>query len=479
MRYSRSPNFWMLIGCLLTFGTPAQAQPPAVRAATLTEEWAASRWIALHGHPFDPSAVSAADLDPIVSRLAGARIIGIGEATHGTHQDQALKAELIKQLVRRGLIATLVLECNRDAGTAFDRYVRTGEGDPVAVVRSESFFRIWKGDEFAGLLIWLRAWNIQSDKPVGVIGIDNQDAGRDASFALADLVRRDPALAAQLRADIGTLIPAAGGRWPHFYGWVTRAPHADFKRAYAAITLLRDHYDAGADQHAGDPSYSAARYAARVAWQGFKEFELENDNVDVDKLPVEYDTRRDRFMAENALALIDPSHHAAIWAHDNHVIDFIPPIGVQKGYVSLGSEIKRQIGDAYHTVGFTWSRASVLTTQRSGSSAASMAERPNDVPTPLRNDRVGELGRVFDTAARITHADAMWLLPREARGTPALNGWRQSDYWRGHLGWRVDPAKWQIPNERWGMPVGEGFDVLIWFAHMSPQQRWPNVPIAE
>ncbi len=464
--------------------TPGNAQAPApaqhpVHAATPGEEREAAAWLAAHAHPFDPAALSEADLTPIVARLAGARIIGVGEATHGTHQDQAFKAELIKALVRAGMIDTLILECNRDAGAGFDRYVRTGEGDPAALIRSESFFRIWKGDEFAGLLLWLRAWNLQSEKPVGVIGIDDQDAGRDAAVALADLARREPALAAAIRADIGSLIPADGQRWPHFYRWLTAAPHADFRRAYAAVTRLRDYYDRPAKPAGADEAFAAAGYAARIAWQGFNQFELENESIDVDKLPIEYDMRRDRFMARNALDRLGPTRRAAVWAHDLHVLDFLPPTAVSAGYVTLGTEFKRQLGDAYRTVGFTWSRGAVLTTQRSGSSTEAMAAKPRDEPTSLHNDQPGELGHVFDAAAATSHAIAMWAPIREARGTPGLDGWRQSDYWRGHLGWRVDPATWQKPADRWGMPAGEGFDVLVWFARVSPQQRWPNVPIAD
>ena len=177
---------------------PAPTLPPEWTPATAEEEREALKWLKGAGKAFDPSAYDEADLAPITAILGKARIIGIGEATHGAHQDQAFKAELIKQLVREGRIQVLVLEANRDAGRRFDRYVRTGEGDPVEVMRSGSFFRIWKNDEFAGLLLWLRNWNLVEASKVRVIGIDNQDAGRDSEFALAFVARFDPAEALAL-----------------------------------------------------------------------------------------------------------------------------------------------------------------------------------------------------------------------------------------------------------------------------------------
>jgi erythromycin esterase len=456
---------------------PVPANQPAIRAVTPVQEQAAIAWLADHGHPFDPNALSQDDFAPIVAKLSGARIMGIGEATHGTHQDQAFKAELIKALVRAGAIDTFFLECNRAAGAGFDRYVRTGEGDPAALVRSESFFRIWKGDEFAGLLLWLRAWNLQSDRAIGVVGLDNQDAGRDAASALAELEHRDPGFAAQIRTDLGSLIPADGKNWPRFFRWLHGAPHNDFARAYAAVTRLRDRYDADAGKFGSDPAFVSARYAAQVAWQGFNEFELENGTVDVSNMPVEYANRRDRFMAANAVDRLGSARRAALWAHDDHVLDYIPPMTSGANYLTLGTELKHRLGGDYRTVGFTWSRGSVLTTQRAITSSDALAAQPKDEPTALLNDRANELGRVFDGAARINHASAMWAPIREARGTAALDGWRLSDYWRGHLGWLVDPAKWQKPEDRWAMPAGEGFDILVWFARVTPQQRWPGLPV--
>ncbi|TAD84591.1 MAG: hypothetical protein EAY70_01150, partial [Sphingomonadales bacterium] len=119
---------------------PAFAQPemPDPTPATAEEEAAAVEWLKDKGVAFDPSAYDAATLAPLAERLGSARIIGIGEATHGSHQDQAFKAELIKQLVRSGKVTVLMLEANRDAGEQFDRYVREGVGDPAEVMRAGS-----------------------------------------------------------------------------------------------------------------------------------------------------------------------------------------------------------------------------------------------------------------------------------------------------------------------------------------------------
>jgi hypothetical protein len=61
-------------------------QTPAERTQ---EQAAVFAWVAQAGHRFEPGQSTEADLAPLVARLKGAKVIGIGEATHGTHEDQA------------------------------------------------------------------------------------------------------------------------------------------------------------------------------------------------------------------------------------------------------------------------------------------------------------------------------------------------------------------------------------------------------
>lgn len=247
------------IAGMMVLAAPAAASPA-------TDTAAAVRWLQAKGQRLAAPEPTAAELAPLVARLKGARVIGIGEVTHGTHEDQAFKAALIKELVKAGAIDTLALEANRNAGRGFDRYVRLGEGDPAALVRSSSFFRIWKGDEFAGLLLWLRAWNLANPgKPVRVIGIDNQDAGVDAGFALAFLKKRDPALAAKLRLAFGTLMTDTGERTVNPSAWIQASKPGELPAALAAAARLRDTLNAKRATWGMDPDYAEATYAARIA----------------------------------------------------------------------------------------------------------------------------------------------------------------------------------------------------------------------
>jgi erythromycin esterase len=483
-----------LLGAALGLNATAQTPPPAAAPASATaaapatvpgldltpataaEEAAAAHWLRTAGQAFVPDALGPDELAPLVRRVAGARIVGIGEATHGGHQDQAFKAELIKALVRAGQTDVLLLEVNREAAAGFDRYVREGQGDPVALMRSGAFFRIWRNDAFAGLLLWLRQWNLQGGRGVRIVGVDMQDAGRDAAVALAWLRTQDAAAASRLAPPLGTLLPVAGREPPRFVEWYLQRPLAEVERARGGVDALAAWFDAAAPARRRAPGFDDARGAAQRATQAFRIFAFERPDADRRGVTPEYLSLRDRLMADNAVAALAEGERAVLWAHDGHVLDRVPALEASMGFAPLGTRLRERLGEGYRTVGFTWSRGSFHATRMSGyddPAARSIGARLDVVTLP--NDREGELGRVFDA----TGAQAMWIdlatRPRE----PLLDRWVQRRYWRGWAGWGVVESAWQKANVEAGdvpLPLDGGLDVIVWFRTLSPSRLWPAAP---
>jgi len=465
----------------LALAVPAHTQPqpqiakPDLTLASPREEAAALAWLKASGRPFNPAAYGSAELAPLSAILGKARIIGIGEATHGSHQDQAFKAELIKQLVRDGKVQVLVLEANREAGYRIDRYVRFGEGDAASVIRSGSFFRIWKNDEFAGLVLWLRAWNLQAEHKVRVIGIDDQDGGRDSLFALQFVERFAPDEAKRLFQGFGSLIPADRSDPGRFLVWYQKVSDPELARAVQAVNALRAWFETAPAAAQADPGFYDAKWAAELARQNFIIYEITRPGFDISKATPEQISARDRFMAENAIAMLGPDERAAIWAHDGHVADEVGWAEYFPGYVTLGSLIEAKLGEQYATVGFTWSRGTFGAVRlKSFNEAAIMANaQPDDVVT-LPNDRPGELGHLFNR----TGAEAMWIDLSTRPRTPLLDAWARRPYWRGWAGWGVVEPEWQkfTPDGELPPPVEVGHDVIVWFRTISPSQLWQIKP---
>lgn len=441
------------------------------RAPSVAEEQAAVDWIAVHGHELSGAQPFPTELAPIVERLKGAKIIGLGEATHGTHEDQAIKAALIEALIRAGAIDTVAVEANRSALAGLNRYARTGAGDLTNLLKSDGFFRIWRDDEFAGLVEWIHDWNQRAAVPVRLVGIDVQDGQRDAAEAAAYVASVDPVAAARIEGGFAPMPTAAPGHRPsNFMEWSMNAPAAQFARAKAAVLDLNAWFNAHAARLGSDLAFRDAQDAARGAQQGFDVATPVNRDG-ASKFSQEGPALRDRFMAENILALANGNHQTVLWAHNQHVLSD-EPVEWRKDFTSLGMRVKDAIGPAYRTVGVSWSRATVLATVKTPAKAGAYFPEVLDRPVPLSNGGPFTVGAEFDRAAPSTAA-AMWIDLDEAQQSPTLAGWRNRTLYKGEAGWVVEPDKWEAaPVADEATPVGMGFDLLVWFRCLTPSHRW-------
>ncbi|HYV96747.1 MAG TPA: erythromycin esterase family protein, partial [Gemmatimonadaceae bacterium] len=64
------------------------------------------------------------DLDPVLSRVGSARVVLIGEASHGTHEFYRLRAEITMRLIREKGFSAIAVEADWPDAARIDRYVR-------------------------------------------------------------------------------------------------------------------------------------------------------------------------------------------------------------------------------------------------------------------------------------------------------------------------------------------------------------------
>lgn len=461
---------WLLpVALTFALASPAFAQ-------LNQEENAAARFLERSGHRIASTEPTSAELAPIVSKLSGAQVIGLGEVTHGTHEDIAFKAQLLRELVKAGAVDTLAIEANRVVGVGFNRFVREGIGDPAALILSPSAFKIFKNDEFASTLLWLRAWNLAHPATmIGVTAIDDQDGAVDAAFALDVLARHDPAAARRLRDAFGTMLPAPGAPRIRPSDWIAERTSVDVARVLAAAAELRDTFAVhAADWHA-DPDYAEADYAAGLVWQNIRIFELDVKGASLKDLSGDYWSRRDRFMAENLLERLGTRRRAALWAHDDHVMHTYTPEWIKLGATGLGVELRRRLSAGYRTVGFTYTKATITATRGRNIDLKQLVGKQNDVPIQVDNSIPRSTGRVLASLPGV-----VWWFDADTSGADQLaRRWLERPLWNGSAGWIIDLAKFQkgkVDDE--SSPLMTGFDVLIWFRTLSPQHRWPVLEAA-
>ena len=307
--------------------------PPASLAPTMTSLLAAQAVPIRNLAPNDPGVKALA------KRLAGARMAGLGEATHGSHEDVLLKSVLIQAMVENHNLRVVLLEANSTGCAQLDKFA---SGAPTGLLAAEAVkqaqvFRILKTEVIADLLAWLRGWNaVNADRRVRVIGVDCQASSQDAGDALAALAVIDSGAADVIGAALAPILTADARAARHdlMLKQITSAQRAE---AEAACRMLEAELNAA--------GLEDAAFTARRAWQGLSAFEHETSDGDLNLATPEYWSRRDVFMADNAVALVK-EQAAVFWGHNTHVAGGSPS-GDFAGYVPSGAVLRRKLGKNY------------------------------------------------------------------------------------------------------------------------------------
>ncbi|MBD0669465.1 erythromycin esterase family protein [Streptomyces sp. CBMA156] len=105
--------------------------------------------------------------------VGDAEVVGLGEATHGSHEFFAMKQRVFRYLVEEKGFTTFALETSWTSGLRIDEYVQGGPGDARQVVKDALGGSPWDREEFADLIAWMRSYNgSHPRKPVHFLGDD-------------------------------------------------------------------------------------------------------------------------------------------------------------------------------------------------------------------------------------------------------------------------------------------------------------------
>jgi erythromycin esterase len=100
-----------------------------------------------------------------------ATVVGIGVPTHGAHELTELVAQVVRTLVEQLGFRALAMDESPAIGARLDRYVRTGDGDPRALVAELTPHH--RTEEILTVVRWMRSYaELHPDDPVRFVGVD-------------------------------------------------------------------------------------------------------------------------------------------------------------------------------------------------------------------------------------------------------------------------------------------------------------------
>ena len=318
-------------------GRPRKASAPATVARLLHEV-------------AEPIAgdVGEVDVGALLERIGDARVVCLGEATHGTSEFYALRAHITKALVRTRGFTIVAAEADWPDAARIHRYVRGLPGAPVPEWRAFARFPqwMWRNHEVLAFVEWLRDWNA-THAPVGFYGLDLYSLYRSIQLVLDYLDRVDPTAARVARERYGALMPWEGD--PATYG---RAVVTGRYRACEdeVVAMLRDMLGRELDYAARDGEHfldavgnarvvaNAEAYYRTMYYGGSASWNL-----------------RDRHMFETLEGLLrfhGPDAKAVLWEHNSHLGDAAATEMGVRGELNVGHLCRQAFGDRAYLIGF-------------------------------------------------------------------------------------------------------------------------------
>jgi protein-L-isoaspartate(D-aspartate) O-methyltransferase len=301
------------------------------------------------GERFDD--LENSDPGPLLERIGDARVVLLGEATHGTSEFYRMRARITRELItRRGFTHVAVEADWPDAGW-IDRYVRHGSTAPTSGTPFTRFPTwMWRNREVLEFVEWLREHNAQVPDPAvrtGFYGLDLYSLYGSISAVLGYLDEVDPGAARIARSRYACLTPWAGN--PAAYG------HAAVTERYRScegevVAMLLDLLDRRMDyaRRDGERFLEAIQNARLVAnaeryYRAMYYGSVASWNL------------RDQHMFDTLSMLLSvggPAAKVVVWEHNSHIGDAAATEMGTRGEYNVGGLCRQALGGAAYLVGF-------------------------------------------------------------------------------------------------------------------------------
>ena len=210
--------------------------------------------------------------DELVRAIGSARLVLIGEASHGTHEFYRERAFITERLISEAGFSAVAVEADWPDAYRVNRYVRGASDDASAVQALSDFSRfpawMWRNTDVVAFVEWLRAHNDTQpiERRAGFYGIDLYSLRTSMQAVLAYLSRVDPEAAKIARARYACFDHF--GDEPQSYGLATTsgwAPSCEQEVVMQLVDLQRLRADyASRDGRLARDDYFYAEQNARL-----------------------------------------------------------------------------------------------------------------------------------------------------------------------------------------------------------------------
>jgi erythromycin esterase-like protein len=392
---------------------------------------------------FDDPAFGA-----MFDRFADARLVLLGEASHGTSEFYRARSAISKRLIEHHGFTIVSVEADWPDAATLDRYVRhreLREGEDRAFERFPMW--MWRNTDVDAFIRWMRAHNQGRayEEMAGFYGLDLYNLSASMRAVIDFLEERDPDAAKLARVRYGCLEPwadnpAAYGRHSLVEGYARC--QVGVMQMLKELTdrnfrCLSEECDEWLDAASNARLVKNAEAYYRVMYEG----SAESWNL------------RDTHMFETLCQLLDakgPGAKALVWAHNSHIGNAaFTDMGMSRGELNIGQLAKERFGDKARLIGM-------------GTAGGTVAAA-DDWDEPMQVKRVRPpLAESHEDASHRAGIERFLLDLRDGELDPQLRDALMSPQLERFIGviYRPETERWSHYSEA---ILPRQFDAWLWF----------------
>jgi len=326
---------------------------------------------------------STDDLTPLLQAIGDAKIVLLGEASHGTSEFYTVRAELSKRLIEEKGFTLIAVEGDWPSTQHVNRFIKAYDNEQMDVRDVLKAFErwptwMWANEEIAEFVTWLKLHNskIEVKKKVGFYGIDVYSLWESLDEVITYLSKTNPNGTDLAFAEKAFSCFEPFNRHPETYAISSiNISEACVDEVSKLLASIRSHEDNYQDEKEADLNLKINAIVARNAEEYYRAM------VRSDELSWNV---RDEHMVEAINEIMD--YHGTeskmiIWEHNTHIGDASATDMEASGMVNVGQIIRLQNRkENVYTVGFGTHRGTVIAANEWG-----VPYKKIDVP-PARTD---------------------------------------------------------------------------------------------
>ena len=284
-------------------------------------------------------------IDGLLERIGDAKVVLLGEASHGTSEFYTTRQEITKALIEKKGFNIVCAEADWSDAEQINNYVRNQyqSQDWMPFTRFPEW--MWKNKEVLDFVEWLKKYNTKRNNTIGFYGLDLYGLENSIDLVINYLEGIDPNLAALAKLRYSCIMPYMSN--PTVYGKLVKTKKLESCEK-AVLKMLFDllknknklnHSQAYfyAYQNAtvvvdAERYYKAMFYGSAESWN-LRDFHM-------------------FYTLKSLLSYYGKDSKAVVWAHNSHIGNALATEMYARGEINIGHLCKEHFGSKTYNIGF-------------------------------------------------------------------------------------------------------------------------------